>query len=118
MSHKYITKVVWYILVQLGFFNNTMSMVSGVSVQVSAFWPLASRCWPQIGFKCQCSGVRFKGSGFWSLVVVAGHWFLEAAEGCPSVFICYLSSVICFLTPDTRNLIANRFSQRPEAKGQ
>jgi hypothetical protein len=23
-----------------------MTMVSGVSVQVSAFWPLASGCWP------------------------------------------------------------------------
>jgi hypothetical protein len=35
MSHKYITKVVQYILVQLNSLNNTMSMVSGVSVQVS-----------------------------------------------------------------------------------
>jgi len=33
--HKYITKVVQYILVQLNSLNNTMSMVSGVSVQVS-----------------------------------------------------------------------------------
>ena len=45
MFHKNVTKVVWYIFIQLGFFNNTMSMVSGVSVQVSAFWPLASRFW-------------------------------------------------------------------------
>jgi len=36
MSHKNVTKVVWYILVQLRPLNNTMSMVSGVSVQVSA----------------------------------------------------------------------------------
>jgi hypothetical protein len=35
MSHKNITKVVWYILVQLSALNNTGSMVSGVSVQVS-----------------------------------------------------------------------------------
>ncbi len=35
MSHKYVTKVVWYILAQLSSINNTMSMVSGVSVQVS-----------------------------------------------------------------------------------
>ena len=35
MSHKNVTKVVWYILVQLSSLNNTMSMVSGVSVQVS-----------------------------------------------------------------------------------
>jgi hypothetical protein len=46
MFHKNVIKVVRYIFIQLGFFNNTMSMVSGVSVQVSAFWPLASRCWP------------------------------------------------------------------------
>jgi hypothetical protein len=45
MSHKNVTKVVWYILVQLSSLNNTMSMVSGVSVQVSAFWSLASRFW-------------------------------------------------------------------------
>ena len=36
MSHKNVTKVVRYILVQLSSLNNTMSMVSGVSVQVSA----------------------------------------------------------------------------------
>jgi hypothetical protein len=42
VSHKNITKVMWYISVQLRSLNNTMSMVSGVSVQVSAFWPLAS----------------------------------------------------------------------------
>jgi hypothetical protein len=35
MSHKNVTKVVRYILVQLSSLNNTMSMVSGVSVQVS-----------------------------------------------------------------------------------
>ena len=35
MSHKNVTKVEWYILVQLSSLNNTMSMVSGVSVQVS-----------------------------------------------------------------------------------
>jgi hypothetical protein len=35
MSHKYVTKVVWYILVQLSSLNNTEAMVSGVSVQVS-----------------------------------------------------------------------------------
>jgi ribosomal protein S9 len=35
MSHRNVTKVVWYILVQLSYLNNTMSMVSGVSVQVS-----------------------------------------------------------------------------------
>ena len=35
MSHKNVTKVVWYILVELSSLNNTMSMVSGVSVQVS-----------------------------------------------------------------------------------
>ena len=45
MSHKNVTKVVWYILVELSSLNNTMSMVSGVSVQVSAFWSLASRFW-------------------------------------------------------------------------
>jgi hypothetical protein len=45
MSQKYITKVVQDILVQLSSLNNTMSMVSGVSVQVSAFWSLASRFW-------------------------------------------------------------------------
>ena len=47
MSHKNVTKVVRYILVQLSSLNNTMSMVSGVSVQVSGFvafarWLLAS----------------------------------------------------------------------------
>jgi hypothetical protein len=35
MSYKDITKVVLYILVQLSSLNNTMSMVSGVSVQVT-----------------------------------------------------------------------------------
>jgi hypothetical protein len=35
MPHKNVTKDVWYILVQLSSLNNTMSMVSGVSVQVS-----------------------------------------------------------------------------------
>ncbi len=35
MSHKNVPKVVWYIFVQLSSLNNTMSMVSGVSVQVS-----------------------------------------------------------------------------------
>jgi hypothetical protein len=46
VSHKKVTKVVWYILVELSFLDNTMSMVSllrlkgyggqaGVSVQVS-----------------------------------------------------------------------------------
>ena len=35
MPHKYVTKVVWYILVQLSSLNITMSKVSGVSVQVS-----------------------------------------------------------------------------------
>jgi len=35
MSPQNITKVVWYILVQLSSLSNTMSMVSGVSVQVS-----------------------------------------------------------------------------------
>jgi hypothetical protein len=40
MSHKNVTKVVWYILVQLSSLNNTMSMVSGVSVQVSALTEL------------------------------------------------------------------------------
>ena len=46
MSHKKVTKVVWYILVELSFLDNTMSKVSllrlkgyggqaGVSVQVS-----------------------------------------------------------------------------------
>jgi hypothetical protein len=45
VSHKNIKKVVWYILVQFGSLNNTMSMVSGVPPKadsVSAFWPLAS----------------------------------------------------------------------------
>jgi hypothetical protein len=42
VSHKNVIKVVWYILVQLRSLSNTMSVVSGVSVQVSAFWPLAS----------------------------------------------------------------------------
>ena len=37
VSQKYITKVVQDILVELSSLNNTMSMVSGVSVQVSAF---------------------------------------------------------------------------------
>jgi hypothetical protein len=45
MSHKYVTKVVWYILAQLSSLNNTMPMVSGFSVQVSAFWSLAFRFW-------------------------------------------------------------------------
>jgi hypothetical protein len=56
MSHKYITKVVQYIFVQLSSLNNTMSMgfplrrkgyggQAGVSVQVSAFLSLASRFW-------------------------------------------------------------------------
>jgi hypothetical protein len=36
MSHKNVTKVVWYVLVQKSSLNNTMFMVSGVSVQVSA----------------------------------------------------------------------------------
>jgi hypothetical protein len=31
MSHKYITKVVWYILVQLSALNNTMSLWFQVS---------------------------------------------------------------------------------------
>jgi hypothetical protein len=33
--HKNVTKVVWYILVQLDSLKNTISLVSGVSVQVS-----------------------------------------------------------------------------------
>jgi hypothetical protein len=45
MSHKNVTKVVWYILVQLSSLNNTMTMVSGVSVQVSGFWSLATGHW-------------------------------------------------------------------------
>jgi hypothetical protein len=45
MSRKNVTKVLWYILVQLSALNNTMPMVSGFSVQVSAFWSLASRFW-------------------------------------------------------------------------
>jgi hypothetical protein len=36
MSHKNVTKVMWYVLVQKSSLNNTMFMVSGVSVQVSA----------------------------------------------------------------------------------
>jgi hypothetical protein len=35
VSCKYVTKVESYILVLLSSLNNTMSMVSGVSVQVS-----------------------------------------------------------------------------------
>jgi hypothetical protein len=35
MPHKNVTKVAWSILVQLSTLSNTMSMVSGVSVQVS-----------------------------------------------------------------------------------
>jgi hypothetical protein len=35
VSLKNVTKVVWYILVQSNSLNNTVSMVSGVSVQVS-----------------------------------------------------------------------------------
>jgi len=42
MSHKYATKVVWYILVQLSSLNNTMSLISGVSVHVSG---KIARCW-------------------------------------------------------------------------
>jgi hypothetical protein len=45
MSHKYVTKVVWQILVQLRSLNNTMSLVSGVR-------PSAA------GFGCQVSGFR------------------------------------------------------------
>jgi hypothetical protein len=36
VSHENFTKVVWYILVQLRSLNRSMSMVSGISVQVSA----------------------------------------------------------------------------------
>ncbi|MEE9496068.1 MAG: hypothetical protein V3V39_06045, partial [Desulfobacterales bacterium] len=43
MYHKYITKVVWHILAQLSSLNNTMSMVSGVSVQVSVRAALSPR---------------------------------------------------------------------------
>jgi len=43
MSYKNVTKVVWYILVQLSSLNNTMSMVSGVSVlAVTGYWRLVS----------------------------------------------------------------------------
>jgi len=35
MSPKSVTKVAWYSLVLLSSLSNTMSMVSGVSVQVS-----------------------------------------------------------------------------------
>ncbi len=35
MSPKKVIKVVWYIFVQLGALNNTMSLVSGVRFQVS-----------------------------------------------------------------------------------
>jgi hypothetical protein len=35
VSQKYVTKIVWYILIQLSSLNNSMSMVSGV--QVSGF---------------------------------------------------------------------------------
>jgi hypothetical protein len=35
MSPKIVTNVVWYILVQLSSLNNTLSMLSGVSVQLS-----------------------------------------------------------------------------------
>ena len=35
VSHKNVTKAVWYILVQLSSLNNTVFKVSGVSVQVS-----------------------------------------------------------------------------------
>jgi hypothetical protein len=31
VPHKNVTKVLWYILVQLSSLNNTMSLVSGVS---------------------------------------------------------------------------------------
>ena len=42
MSHKYITKVVWYILVQGSALNNTMSMVSGVRPLATGFLLLVS----------------------------------------------------------------------------
>jgi hypothetical protein len=42
MFHKNVKKVVWYIFIQLGFFNNTMSMVSGVSVLAAGFSLLAA----------------------------------------------------------------------------
>ena len=38
MSEKYVTKVVKYSLVQLSSLNNTISMVSGVGVQMSGKW--------------------------------------------------------------------------------
>ena len=58
MSHKNVTKVVWYILVQVSSLNNTMSMVSGVSVQISRF-----------------RGSEFRGSGLWLLVPIRWLFF-------------------------------------------
>ncbi len=53
MSHKNVTKVVWYILAQLSSLNNTMSMVSGVSVQVSGFGYLSDT-----GFQVSVFSIR------------------------------------------------------------
>ncbi len=53
MSHKNVTKVVCYILVQLSSLNNTMSMVSGVSVQVSGFGYLSDT-----GFQVSVFSIR------------------------------------------------------------
>jgi len=70
VSHKNVTKVVCYILVQLSSLDNTITMVSGVSVQVSGRYG---------GQSTENRGQKTKGRLF-------------------------LFSVICYLTPDTRNL--------------
>jgi hypothetical protein len=44
MSHKNVSKVLWYILVQLSSSNNTMSMVSGVRCQLSEDRDQAPAC--------------------------------------------------------------------------
>jgi hypothetical protein len=45
MSRKNVTKVLWYILVQLSALNNTMPMVSVFRCQRFGRWLLASGCW-------------------------------------------------------------------------
>ncbi len=82
MSHNNVTKVVWYILVQLSSLNNTMPMVSGVSVQVSVCSRVRGRA-------------RVRGRYFILLISLVLVLVLVLVLGCRPIIP---------LTPDTRNL--------------
>ena len=75
MSRKNVTEVVWDFLIKLRSLNNTMSMVSGVSVQVSGTMKIHR----------------------------TEHRKQMTKDKGQTVF-CHLTSVIYYLTPDTRHL--------------